>query len=173
MVVIDKSHGGYKEVKSFGVVKTDEEADLLMAEASEWIRTAHGQCMLDFAGSSVRQTERLEVERVLKNISSVVLNGPQLILNQVYDSIGFNTIKDEVLRHLVIARICRPGSKAATADYLKSYFHEDVSLDQIYRYMDKLYNTQRETVQQISVEHTRKVLGGSIGLMFYDVTYAE
>jgi len=36
--------------------------------------------------------------------------------------------------------------------------------------MDKLYNTQRETVQQISVEHTRKVLGGSIGLMFYDVT---
>jgi len=45
-----------------------------------------------------------------------------------------------------------------------------VSLDQIYRYMDKLYNTQRETVQQISVEHTRKVLGGSIGLMFYDVT---
>ena len=32
MVVIDKSHGGYKEVKSFGVVKTDEEADLLMAE---------------------------------------------------------------------------------------------------------------------------------------------
>lgn len=170
VVVIDKSHGGYKEVKSFGVVKTDEEADLLMAEASEWIRTAHGQCMLDFAGSSVRQTERLEVERVLKNISSVVLNGPQLILNQVYDSIGFNTIKDEVLRHLVIARICRPGSKAATADYLKSYFHEDVSLDQIYRYMDKLYNTQRETVQQISVEHTRKVLGGSIGLMFYDVT---
>ena len=170
VVVIDKSHGGYKEVKSFGVVKTDEEADLLMAEASEWIRTAHGQRVLDFAGSSVRQAERLEVERVLGNISSVVLNGPQLILNQVYDSIGFNRIRDEVLRHLVIARICRPGSKAATADYLKSYFHEDVSLDQIYRYMDKLYNTQRETVQQISVEHTRKVLGGSIGLMFYDVT---
>ena len=50
--------------------------------------------------------------------------------------------------------------------YLKSYFHEDVSLDQIYRYMDKLYNKQRELVQQISVEHTRKILGGSIGLMF-------
>ena len=36
--------------------------------------------------------------------------------------------------------------------------------------MDKLYNKQRELVQQISVEHTRKILGGSIGLMFYDVT---
>lgn len=73
VVVIDKSHGGYKEVKSFGVVKTDEEADLLMADASEWIRTAHGQRVLDFAGSTVRQAERLEVERVLNNISSVVL----------------------------------------------------------------------------------------------------
>ena len=36
--------------------------------------------------------------------------------------------------------------------------------------MDKLYNKQRELVQQISVDHTRKILGGSIGLMFYDVT---
>ena len=35
--------------------------------------------------------------------------------------------------------------------------------------MDKLYNKQRDLVQQISVEHTRKILGGSIGLMFYDV----
>ncbi len=25
-------------------------------------------------------------------------------------------------------------------------------------------------MQQISVEHTRKILGGNIGLMFYDVT---
>lgn len=36
--------------------------------------------------------------------------------------------------------------------------------------MDKLYNTQMELAQQISVEHTRKIFGGKIGLMFYDVT---
>ncbi len=120
--------------------------------------------------AAVIQKEILESERVLNNISVVVLNGSQQILNQVYDSIGFNRIKDEVLRHLVIARICQPMSKFATADYLKSYFHEDVSLDQINRYMGKLYNKQRDQVQQISVEHTCKILGGSIGLMFYDVT---
>lgn len=43
-------------------------------------------------------------------------------------------------------------------------------MDKIYRYMDKLYNTQQESIQKISVEHTRKILGGKIGLMFYDVT---
>lgn len=53
---------------------------------------------------------------------------------------------------------------------LKSYYDEDVDLNHIYRYMDKLYNTQMELAQQISVEHTRKIFGGKIGLMFYDVT---
>ena len=55
-------------------------------------------------------------------------------------------------------------------DYLKSYYDEDIDLNHIYRYMDKLYNTQMELAQQISVEHTRKIFGGKIGLMFYDVT---
>lgn len=40
-------------------------------------------------------------------------------------------------------------------DYLKSYYDEDIDLNRIYRYMDKLYNTQMELAQQISVEHTR------------------
>jgi hypothetical protein len=39
--------------------------------------------------------------------------------------------------------------------------------------MDKLYNSQMELVQEISITHTRSILGGSIGLLFYDVTYAE
>ena len=36
--------------------------------------------------------------------------------------------------------------------------------------MDKLYNTQMKLAQQICVEHTRKIFGGKIGLMFYGVT---
>lgn len=28
--------------------------------------------------------------RVVDNMDSVLINGPQLLLNQVYDSIGFN-----------------------------------------------------------------------------------
>ena len=120
VVVVDKSRGGFKEVRRFGVAKTEEEADHLFVKASEWVRRFGGQQEIDFAQSSVIEQEFLESERVLSNISAVVLNGPQQILNQVYDSIGFNRIKDEILRHLVIARICQPLSKSATADYLKS-----------------------------------------------------
>ena len=71
---------------------------------------------------------------------------------------------------MVIARVSQPMSKLATVEYLKSYYDEDVDLNHIYRYMDRLYKTQQEMVQDISVEHTSKILGGRIGLMFYDVS---
>jgi transposase len=66
--------------------------------------------------------------------------------------------------------LSQPASKLATVEYLKSHCEEDVSLSKIYRYLDKLYNTQQEKIQQISVEHTRRILGDRIGLVFYDVT---
>ncbi len=36
--------------------------------------------------------------------------------------------------------------------------------------MDTLYNTKREQIQQISIDHTRKVQNGRIGIVFYDMT---
>ena len=93
-----------------------------------------------------------------------------MILNPLFDNIGFNAIDDNILRHLVVSRLCQPQSKVATVDYLKSYFDEDIELHKIYRYLDKLSDTQRDKIQEISVNHTRKVLGGTIGVVFYDVT---
>lgn len=168
IVVVSKAHGKFIEVKKFGVAKSSEEADELFQKAQLWLRTHDGQRELDFDDRRGREVE--ETERVVDNMDSVLINGTQLLLNQVYDSIGFNRIPDEILRHLVIARVSQPGSKLATVDYLESYYDEDVDLNHIYRYMDKLYTTQMELAQQISVEHTRKVFGGKIGLMFYDVT---
>ena len=45
-------------------------------------------------------------EEFIDGIESVLLNGPQLILNKIYNEIGFDAIDDDVLRNLVIARIC-------------------------------------------------------------------
>ena len=168
VVVVSKSQGQTRYVRNFGTAKTDEEADVMMEKARRWIRSHGGQQELDF--EDVCGREREETVRVLDNMDAVTINGTQLLLNRIYDSIGFNLIPDETLRHLVIARVSQPGSKLATVAYLKSYYDEDVNLNHIYRYMDKLYNSQKELAQQISVEHTRKILGGNIGLMFYDVT---
>ncbi|MCF0220613.1 MAG: IS1634 family transposase [Muribaculaceae bacterium] len=170
IIVMMKRNGRPREVKNFGIAMTDAEVEHKCLEAKQWIRRYGGQQELDFVSEETKQKEREETERVLSNIDSLLINGHQLILNQVYDSIGFNQIPDDILRSLVIARISQPMSKRATVDYLKHYFDEDVDLFQLYRYMDKLHNTQREEVQRISVEHTKRILGGQIGLMFYDVT---
>ena len=170
VIVVDKSKGKFREIKNFGVAKTDAELNALCLEANQWIRTYAGQQELDFITADVKRSEEEETNRVLSNIDSLLINGHQLILNQVYDSIGFNQIPDPILRSLVIARISQPMSKRATVDYLKSYFAEDVNLFEIYRYMDKLYDNQKEEIQRISVEHPQKILGREVGLMFRDIT---
>ena len=47
VVVVDKSRGGFKEVKNFGVAKTEEEADRLYTKAAEWVRSYGGQQEID------------------------------------------------------------------------------------------------------------------------------
>lgn len=167
VVVIDKSKGKYREIKVFGTSKDPAEVDRYALEASRWISGFGGQQELDFSESA---RALAGVKGALALVERTTLDAPQAILNRVYDRIGFNAIGDDILRHLAIARVCQPMSKTATVEYLKSYFDEDVKLHKIYRYMDKLHGTQREKVQRISVAHTMDVLGGRIGLVFYDVT---
>jgi len=168
VVVVDKARGEFKEIKSIGVACTVKDIESLCKQANKWISTYGGQQEFDFEDIKEREIE--EVERFINNIDNVLINGTQLLLNGVYNRIGFSQIQDEILRHLVIARVSQPMSKLATVEYLKSYYDEDIDLNNIYRYMDKLYNSQMQLAQQISVEHTRKIFGGKIGLMFYDVT---
>ena len=168
VVVVSKARGRYREVKSFGTSYSEEKILVFVREAENWLRSHGGQQELDFEDSKSRELE--ETERVIDNMDAVLINGTQLLLNLIYDRIGFNRIPDEILRHLVIARVSQPMSKLATTEYLKSHYDQDVDLNHIYRYMDKLYNTQMELVQQISVAHTQRILGGKLGLMFYDVT---
>ena len=167
VAVVNKRGGKYRLMKSFGSSSEPAEIERLCAEATRWAMTYGGQQLLDFD-----ETEQVirEVKSVLSQVERTLQNMPQVILNRVYDDIGFSSVGDDILRHLVVARICQPMSKVATVEYLKSYFDEDVRLHNIYRYMDRLYNTQQEAVQRISVEHTMEVLGGRIGLVFYDVT---
>lgn len=167
VVVADKSSGEFRELKTIGVSSDPEEIGQFESQARRWIDEHTGQMSFDFDES---EKALQEAKNTISRIERTLHNIPQIILGSIYDSIGFGAIEDEILRHLVIARVCQPQSKVATVEYLQSYFDEDVQLHNIYRYMDKLYNTQQEQVQQISVAHTMKVLGGRIGIVFYDVT---
>jgi len=169
VVVIDKSNGKFKELKTIGISRDEKEISDLYRSGKKWIQDNYGEPDI-FAIYDREQEEKQTAERLLSNVENILLNGTKLILDRVFGLIGFDAIRDDVFKSLVVARICQPLSKLATVDYLKSHFDEDVELSKIYRYLDKLQDVHKSTVQKISVEHTGKILGGKIGLAFYDVT---
>jgi len=169
VVIVDKQKGVYREVRVIGTSSKESEVAEYIEQGKDWIRQQN--VLPDMFDKYEREkAERETVEYFFNHIEKILLNGTQLLLNRVYCQTGFDRINDHILKDLVIARICQPRSKAATVDYLKSYYDEDVDLDKIYRYLDILESREQTKVQEISVSHTLKLLGGKIELVFYDVT---
>lgn len=161
--VIDKSSGRYKVIRTIGSSKDPDKVEEMYNQGLEFIQTYQGQQMLTFPAQDFKEA--------LKNsIKSINIEGINLLLGQIYSSIGFDKVDSELLKQLVIVRLTHPASKLKTTQYLKRYFSIDISEDKIYRYLDKLYLEQKETIQQISYQHTLKVLNGIISVVFYDVT---
>lgn len=161
--VIDKSSGKYKVKKTIGSSSNPDEIKLLVHRAKQWIKTNSGQKELDF-------TTKLTSDEIFDSIVNIHNAGIELVLGSIYKQIGFNLIDEDILYYLTLAKLSFPASKLKTTDYLKRYFKKDINEDRIYRYLDKVYNNQKEQIQQISYNHTSKILGGIITIVFYDVT---
>ena len=115
--IIDKSGGRYKVHKTIGSSLHPLELDRLNSQArSELVRMSQ---QLDLNFDIDREKELFDL--FFKGINKISLVGPELILGKLFDEIGFNGIKDELFRHLVITRLCYPASKLKTTDYLFKY----------------------------------------------------
>jgi len=162
--VIDKSNGKYVVRKTVGSSKDLFQINQLVSLANQWIHDHIGQETLDFTNH-----EHL-TRTVLDRISSITISGVELLLGRIFDQIGFDRIDSGLFRPLVLSRLESPSSKLRTTDYLFKYYSLSIDVEAVYRYMDKLYNTQKEKVQQISYDHTLGILEGGISMVFYDVT---
>jgi len=136
----------------------------LISEAELWMRQKLGMMELDFSQAG------LLLEKLINSIEQVKVVGIEMLLGKLFDEIGFNRIKDQLFRKLVLARLCYPLSKLKTVDYLRRYEGYETNETAIYRYLDKLHNKQKRTVQQISYDHTLSILNHGIQIVFYDVT---
>ena len=162
--IIDKSSGKYRVIKNYGVVKSKAQEDNFIKQATSWIKEKQGLLELDL------YSEDHQIEEFISGIKSLRREGLELVLGKIYDEIGFDKIKDPILRQLVSYRLVYPSSKLKTAEYLYRYHEIDWDEDKICRYLDKLHNTQKELVQRISFEHTVHILQGKPQVIFYDVT---
>jgi len=110
------------------------------------------------------------LSQLRQNIQSIRIIGTELILGKLFDEVGFNQIKEKLFRHLVLSRICYPGSKLKTVEYLLRHHQQFYDIDAVYRYLDKLNSKHKEQLQSISYKHTLNLFGGIMSVVFYDVT---
>lgn len=161
--IIDKSSGKYKLLKTIGSSNNLDEVERLHSQGLEFIKHYEGQKTINFSQYDFKET----VKHSIKNIT---IEGVNLLLSKIYSDIGFDKVDNNLLKQLVIIRLSHPASKLKTSQYLHRYFGLNINEDKIYRYLDKLYSNQKELLQKVSYEHTCKVLGGFISVVFYDVT---
>lgn len=162
--VIDKSSGSYRVVQNFGVATSHAEQEKKILQANLWIKQKTGVKDFDFF-----EEDKL-VELFVDSIQSLKREGIELLLGKIFDDIGFNQITDPIFKQLVLYRLVYPSSKLKTTEYLYRYHQIYWDENKIYRYLDKLYNSQKELVQQISYDHTCKLLQSHPQIVFYDVT---
>lgn len=164
--IIDKSSGKYVVRQTVGSSSDPTEITFLIKKAKQQILTLSKQSTLPFD----KAAELEFVDIFVNHLDSFSLIGPELLLGRIYDEIGFNVIKDELLRHLVITRLVYPVSKLKTTDYLFKYKGVEISVYTIYRYLDKFHKEYLEQVKAISLKHTLQLFSNDLSIVFYDVT---
>ncbi len=157
---------GSKLVKTIGCSSDAGIIEQLMIQGKLEINRLSGQQPINF--DALKEKELVDV--FFNRIEAVSLIGPELLLGKLFDEIGFNAINEELFRHLVITRLVYPVSKLKTTDYLFKYKGITITVDAVYRYLDKLQKEQIEQIQKISLAHTLKILDGKLSVVFYDVT---
>lgn len=164
--VIDTTGAKDKLIKTIGSSFDNAEIEELCKKGQLFIGRHNGQQQIDLSYPEDRDF----FKSLTEGIQHIQMVGPELILGKLFDEIGFNKIPDSLFRHLVISRLVFPLSKLKTSEYLLRYHQISVDINQIYRYLDKLVNVQKEQIQAISYEHTLNLFEGKLSVVFYDVT---
>jgi transposase len=166
--LVKKESGKYRLVKTIGTSKNPEEIERVWQQAQYLIHHPDPNQGTLFSMETEIDQAVQHLMGTLSN-SSIRVIGPELIFGVLFDRIGFNQIKDDLFRHLVIARLAYPTSKLKTVDYLYRYKGMTLSVSSLYASLDRLHNRYKQQVEEIVYQHTRKKLK-SISVVFYDIT---
>lgn len=164
--IISKSNGKYEVFKTIGSGKSEQEVEKLYFLAKQELERLSIQPKLFVSESDTIIEQAFDA---LQN-ASIRTVGPEIVFGRIYNHIGFNSINEDLFKHLVIARLAFPLSKLKTVEYLYRYQGVMMDIDAVYRFLDKLNNKLKLKVEQIAFAHTKKTLNDSISVVFYDMT---
>lgn len=165
--IVHKVNRSNRVVKTIGIAETKREDDLLTLLAKNELERLRGLQTLFI------EHDDIVVENFVNGISNDHLQivGSELILGKIYEKIGFPTDGScGYFRNLVLCRLVYPGSKLKTVDYFRQHLNMQVSVYSVYRFLDELNSDLKATIEQISFAYSKTLLGGKIGVVFYDMT---
>lgn len=164
--IIQKVKGRNKLIKNIGSGKEGSEVEVLVAKAQQELLLLNKQRTLFISQQDAT------IESFISNLANSQIRtvGPELIFGKIYDYIGYGAIDKGLFRHLVIARLAFPLSKLKTIEYLNRFQGVTLNIDSVYRFLDKLNSELKDSVEQISFKHTKKVLKDDLSIVFYDMT---
>lgn len=164
--IITKNGGRYKVLKTLGSSSEEQGIAMLLQQGRNEIKRLEAQTSLFISQEDVL------VESYVSNLanSQIKTIGPELVYGKIYDYIGYQQVKEDLFRHLVISRLAFPLSKLKTIEYLYRYQGLKLKLDNVYRFLDRLNEKHKSIVELISFNHTKKVLEGQLSIVFYDMT---
>jgi len=167
-VQVIKKDNGYKVVRPLGSPCDANEIERLVIHGKQFIKSLEpAQPYLLPVASHDEQLVDAFVSSL--NSSQIHTIGPELIFGTLFDRIGFNTIPDEMFRHITLARLAYPVSKLKTVDYLYRYCGIQKSADEIYLFLDRLANRHKSQAEAVAYEYSKRRLG-KISVVFYDMT---
>ena len=164
--IIQKVGRRNKLIQTVGSSLDELTIEELFAEAKRLIPSLQKQQSFNFLNEEDESI--LNFTKTLSN-ANIKAVGAELIFGALFDSIGFNVIDDQLFKDLVLSRIIYQGSKLKLTEYLRRFEHRDVSIQRIYRFLDKLNHKYKSQAEAIAFKHTQKILG-QITVVFYDMT---
>ena len=149
-------------IKSFGSSFDLNQVECLVKEAEFFLRKEEKkkhdkQCKI----FPIIDKEDVIIKSFLKQLKGINITsvGPELILGKIFNKIGLDEIKEELFKHITLARLTYPVSKLKTTEYLLQHQNKEIDVDKIYRFLDKFHKKYKSQVEEIVFKHGKKVIG--------------
>lgn len=168
-------------VKHIGFAHSDDEVSALRKIAvveMEMIRQARSGGALFDATENLLDKEELSAKKDKLNVNNlsiekVQVEGPDVVYGKIFDDLGFGKLLDEqateVLRTVISQRTEEPESKLALSERISERQEDALSVDRIYRMMDKLAG-KTDAIRDLVRKNAERHSGGKIDVVFYDCT---
>ena len=154
----------FKLTKHLGSSPDPNKINELIEIAREYIKSHSPQLKFDFNP----QSEEILFKRGIF-VQKSTLEKAYEYLEEIYNQIGFDKTRNDILKHFAIIRVLEPASKLKSIVLLKKYFDIEYKKTTVFRELARLVDLKEE-ISRSAVEYARNNFKFNFSLVFYDVT---